>query len=331
MKKSENKYKLVELFSGAGGMSTGFKMAGYDVLLGVDHIPKFCETFEKNDKKAICKDIRELTIEDIRKEIGDVKVHVVSGGPPCQGFSHAGRRDQKDPRNSLFMDFVRIVAGLGPDVFVMENVPGILTMKTMNGELVKDIIFAEFKKIRYQVEVKKLLACDYGVPQKRKRVIFIGTRLNKEITFPEPTHSKDPIIKPDGTKTEKWVGVSRVLLPREKVDESFFHSPRMIEGINRRKKANEKRGAGFGAQFLRPDEPSFTISARYWKDGSDALVKYSETEMRMLTPEEAAAIQTFPKGYTFIGSKKDVYTQIGNAVPCLLAKAIAEEVKKILN
>jgi len=104
----------------------------------------------------------------------------------------------------------------------------------------------------------------------------------------------------------------------------------MIEGFFRRLKTNRENGQGFGAQFLRLDEPSFTISARYWKDGADALVKYSDNEIRMLTPEECAKVQTFPEGHIFIGSKREVYMQIGNAVPSLLANAIAEEIKKMM-
>ena len=325
------KRNVIDLFCGAGGLSTGFRMAGFDVILGVDNIPVFCETFEKNDHKSICGNIREISVEQIKKEIDNKKVDVVVGGPPCQGFSMAGRRDPKDPRNSLFMEFVRIVGGLKPEFFVMENVPGILTMKTQEGIFVKDIILKEFNKLGYRVEAKKLLAADYGVPQKRKRVVFIGTNTNKKINFPEPTHFKKPYKRIDGTITKKWVPVSSVIIPREKVDPKFFHTPKMIEGFFRRLEKHREKGNGFGAQFLRMDEPSFTISARYWKDGADALVKYSNKEIRMLSPEECAAIQTFPKDYKWSGSKKDIYTQIGNAVPCLLGKAIAEEIKKSLN
>jgi len=321
---------VIDLFCGAGGLSTGFRMAGFDVLLGIDNIPVFCETFRKNDKKAICGDIRDISVEEIKHEIGDVAVDVVIGGPPCQGFSHAGRRDTKDPRNSLFVEFVRIVNGLKPKFFVMENVPGILTMKTAEGESVRDIITREFKGIGYDVKVKKLLAADFGVPQKRKRVIFIGTNTEKPIMFPEPTHSKISKMRYDAVMIKKWVPVSNVLIPRNKVDKSFFHTKKMIKGFKRRKKMNKKNGKGFGAQYLKLDEPSYTISARYWKDGSDALVKYSETKIRMLTPDECAAIQTFPKDYKWTGSKRDIYTQIGNAVPCLLSKAVAEEIKKQL-
>ena len=230
----------------------------------------------------------------------------------------AGRRNSKDPRNSLFMEFVRFVKEIKPRYFVMENVPGILTMKIEKGYLVKNIIEHEFKKIGYSVISKKLNAADYGVPQKRKRVFFIGTNNDKQISFPDRTY------------TAKWISVNSVLLPKNQVSEEFFHSERMIAGFKKRKKFHEMKGNGFGAQYLKLNEPSYTISARYWKDGSDALVKYNEREIRMLTPKECAAIQTFPEDYKFAGSKREVYTQIGNAVPCLLAKSVAEEIKKLL-
>ena len=104
----------------------------------------------------------------------------------------------------------------------------------------------------------------------------------------------------------------------------------MIEGFIRRKKNNRKKGKGFGWQIINPEKPCYTISARYWKDGSDALVKYSDTEVRMLTEREVASIQSFPEDYEFCGSKKEKYIQVGNAVPCLMAKAIALELKKHL-
>ena len=329
---------VVDLFNGAGGMSTGFEMAGFEVALGVEYIPRFAETFALNHpkSKSLCIDIRELSNEHLLEHLDGKQIDVVTGGPPCQGFSGAGRRDPKDPRNSLFMDFVRVVKTIQPRYFVMENVPGILTMKNGNGDLVIEIIKQEFNKIGYYVEWKKLLAADYGVPQKRRRVIFIGCPFdeNKEplfpVIYPKQTHSEDGgsqmTLSSDVSPMERWVGAGTVLLSKEDAPEKSFHSQRMIDGFRRRKEKNKAKGKGFGWQIIDPDKPCYTISARYWKDGSDALIQYSENEVRMLTQGEAAAIQTFPENYQFCGSKKDVYMQIGNAVPCLLAKAIAESI-----
>ena len=332
--------QIVDLFSGAGGMSTGFEMAGFEVALGVEYIERFSETFAKNHPNAITlnKDIREVSEEEVLELLDGKKIDVVIGGPPCQGFSGAGRRDPKDPRNSLFMDFVRIVGALNPTYFVMENVPGILNMRNANDELVVEIIKNEFKKIGYFVEWRKLLAADYGVPQKRRRVIFIGCRLDSKtqlpimpIVYPKQTHTakveKISTLDVGLPKLKKWVGAGTVLLSKEDAPEKSFHTQKMIDGFRRRKARNKANGKGFGWQIIDPEKPCYTISARYWKDGSDALVMYSDTEVRMLTHGEAAAIQTFPKDYEFVGSKKEIWMQIGNAVPCLLAKAIATSLK----
>jgi DNA (cytosine-5)-methyltransferase 1 len=328
---------VVDLFSGAGGMSTGFEMAGYEVMMGIEYIQHFSDTFSINHPNSItiCNDIREVSCDEILEKLEGKEIDVVIGGPPCQGFSGAGRRDVKDPRNSLFMDFVRVVGAIKPKYFVMENVPGILNMKNEEGQKVIEIIRQEFNNIGYYVEWKKLLAADYGVPQKRRRVIFIGCPLDSDgkrpsipVNYPHPTHvEKIPdknALDVGNPSLQQWVGAGTVLLSKEDAPAKSFHTQKMIDGFRRRKERNKARGRGFGWQIIKPEKPCYTISARYWKDGSDALVQYSDNEVRMLTQGEAAAIQTFPKDYEFCGNKKEVWMQIGNAVPCLLAKAIAE-------
>lgn len=334
---------IVDLFSGAGGMSTGFEMAGFRVAMGIEYIPRFSETFATNHKDAvaICGDIREVENDQIVEKLDGQEIDVVVGGPPCQGFSRAGRRDEKDPRNSLFMDFVRVVGLLKPKYFVMENVPGILTMKNAKDELVINIIKAEFNKIGYYVEWKKLLAANYGVPQNRRRVIFLGTPMNEDgspshrISYPKITHVSpaklgQPTLDVGLPKLKPFVGVGKILQDEKKVDSAYFHTEAMVAGFKRRKAKNVAEGKGFGWQILNPEKPSYTLSARYWKDGSDAIVQHGN-RYRMLTLKEAAAIQSFPSDYEFCGSKKDIYTQIGNAVPCLLAKAIADELRSKLD
>ena len=218
----------------------------------------------------------------------------------------------------------------------MENVPGILTMKNSKDQLVIDIIKKEFNKIGYYVEWKKLMAADYGVPQARRRVIFMGTPLGKDkqpifpVKYPKQTHSKNggaqQTLSPDVKPMKRWVGAGSVLLSKEEAPKNSFHTQKMIDGFRRRKAENKAKGRGFGWQIIDPDKPCYTLSARYWKDGSDALIQYSENEVRMLTTQEAARIQSFPEGYEFSGNKREVFTQIGNAVPCLLAKAIADSI-----
>jgi len=331
---TSKKPTVIDLFCGAGGMSKGFEMAGFEVLLGVDKDRRCMETFRRNHPSAARNsetiDIRKVTASWIREKIGDRKIDVIIGGPPCQGFSMAGRRDPNDPRNSLFKHFVRLIRELQPEWFVMENVTGLLVTRTAGGEDVDTIIKNEFKKIKYRVERFKLNSANYGVPQKRIRIFYIGTNSRKPIRPPPPTHAETPNSTLYGPPLKKWVPVSKCLLPESEVGKSYYHSQKMIEGFKRRKERNIRNGKGFGWQILDPDKPSFTISARYWKDGADAIVMLAPNKTRMLTELECARIQSFPDDYIFVGSKKDRYRQIGNAVPPLLAKAIASEIKGML-
>jgi len=328
---SEKKPTVVDLFCGAGGLSKGFEMAGYEVVLGVEKDPVFMATFKKNHPSATLNgdhtDIRKLTKKTILGKVGKRKIDLVIGGPPCQGFSMAGRRDPKDPRNALFKHYVRLVRALKPSWFVMENVPGLLNAKTADGESVDSIIRGEFKKADYEVEPFILYAANYGVPQKRRRLFYIGTNTGMPITAPTPTHCENPVNTLSGPKLDKWVGVGEKLISEKDISPKYFHSQKMIDGFRERKERNKKNGKGFGWQILEMDKPSYTISARYWKDGADALVKYSEDRIRMLSEKECARIQSFPDDYEFLGNKRQRYTQIGNAVPPLLAKAIAIHLK----
>ena len=202
----KKEFQVLDLFAGAGGLSQGFKEAGFNIIAANEINPIFSKTYQTNhpETRLFTGDIRSISIEEFKNhcEIYNKKVDVIIGGPPCQGFSLAGRRDPSDPRNSLFMVFIRFINYFKPVYFVMENVPGILNMKTKEGELVREILFKEFRKIGYTVKAQKLHAADYGVPQKRKRVFFIGTNTDKQISFPDRTY-------PD-----KWVPVSSVLLSK---------------------------------------------------------------------------------------------------------------------
>lgn len=316
----KNKPKVVDLFSGAGGLTQGFVDAGFHILFGVEHDEHAAKTYSANfNHPMLNTDITKLDVDKLVEQYG--QSDIVIGGPPCQGFSMAGKRDNKDPRNSLFMDYLRFVKAFNPKYFVMENVPGILTMKTESGELVKNILESEVLKLGYKLKYKKLYAPDYGVPQKRKRVIFLGWKSDATEPFhPEPSHTK-----------ETYVCMKDVLLPRDQVDQKYYHSQKMITGFFERLKKNKEKGRGFGAQFIKDNEPCYTISARYYKDGCDALVKYSDTEIRKLTEKEAASVQTFPSTFVFPVSSMQTYKQIGNAVPCKLANAIATSILKSLN
>lgn len=305
---------VIDLFCGAGGMSTGFREAGFRVLLGIDNNPSSLATFAVNHPRAktMCADITKIDGKDIKKLLKREKIHVVVGGPPCQGFSVARKRNARDPRNNMPQEFLRIVGEMRPEWFVCENVVGILSAKSSDGTLVKDKFINKARKMGYQTKYRVLNASDFGVPQARRRVLFIGTSLNKPITFPSPNDIKSVIS-------------SKTLLKRQLVDQKYFFSKKLIRGFLRREKENRRRKLGFRWQFIKIGFPSYTIPARYWKDGANALIRYKDGTVRRLTEIECAKIQGFPNSYIFLGNRRETYEEIGNAVPPPLAAAVAKK------
>lgn len=179
---------LIDLFCGAGGLSGGLKQAGFNALVGVDFDPHALATYQANhlNAKALLADVTALSGKDLLTIAGTGEIDLVAGGPSCQGFSTHGKRKAEDPRNFLFREFVRIVDEVQPKFFLMENVRGLLTYS--KGHF-KQIIEESFSKIGYRVIFTSVCAADYGVPQMRHRIMFIGTRLRDvELSFPLPTH-----------------------------------------------------------------------------------------------------------------------------------------------
>jgi len=319
-----NKLTVLDLFCGCGGMSKGLTDAGLNIIAGIDIWDKAISNYKKNyTHNAVCADLTKLPPELLSKtyNINANSIDIIVGGPPCQSFSMAGRRDKNDPRNSLFMEYVKYLNYFNPKGFIMENVIGILSKKTENNEKVIDIIMTQLSN-NYNCVVCKLYASDFEVPQNRRRVIIIGIRKDLNILPKEP----ETILEAD-----KRIPVKTTLLKKEDVDKSYYLSKIAIEGIKNKKKKSLERGAGFGAQFLDLEKPSFTIPARYYKDGYDALVKYSDTEIRRLTVLELKRIQSFPDNYILEGSKRDVIMQIGNAVACRFAYHLGKYMIKLLS
>ena len=180
---------VIDLFCGAGGLSEGFEDAYFKIVAGNDIDKNMIASFKLNhpEAKSISGDISKIDVDELLNSIGKTKEEIVLviGGPPCQGFSTVGDRKEDDPRNRLFYEFIRLVREIKPKMFVMENVTGILTMK--KGE-VKKTIKKEFEALGYKVNIKILNAEDYGVPQKRRRVFFVGNLFGKDFDFPKPTH-----------------------------------------------------------------------------------------------------------------------------------------------
>lgn len=317
----DSKLKVIDLFCGCGGLTTGLEEAGLDVVAGIDIWNIAIESYKENHKHlAICEDIAKLSPSKFKSKYKITSVDIIVGGPPCQGFSIAGKRDKNDPRNSLFMEFHKYLKFFKPKAFIMENVMGILSMKTSKGILVIDIIM-ELLGEQYNCNINKLYASDFEVPQNRRRVIIIGIRKDLNII---PTE-----IKPYLT-TDKRIPVKTILEKRSSVDKKYFLSEKAITGIKNKKTKSKASGNGFGAQFLDINKPSYTIPARYWKDGYDALVKYDDDNIRRLTINELKKIQSFPDNYILKGTKKDIIMQIGNAVACKFAYHLGVYIKNIL-
>jgi len=304
---------VIDLFCGCGGMSKGLTDAGLNIIAGIDVWDKAVLSYNKNfTHKAYCEDLTQLSPEKFAELYNkdNKTVDVLVGGPPCQSFSIAGKRDKNDPRNALFMEYVKYLDYFKPKAFIMENVIGMLSKKTATSEKVIDIIMELLNK-EYNCIITKLYASDFEVPQNRRRVIIIGIRKDLDIYPKEP----EPIIK----SVEARIPVGTVLLRKEDVDIKNFLSEKALAGIANKKAVSKENGFGFGAQILDVTKPSYTIPARYWKDGYDALVKYNDKEIRRLTILELKRIQSFPDNYVIEGSKKDIIIQIGNAVACKFA------------
>ena len=202
------KNKIIDLFCGCGGLSKGFEMAGFETKIAIDMWSDAVETYNHNrtEKVAVCEDIHNWSNEflDSLKKDGDI-VGVI-GGPPCQGYSTVGTRDVNDPRNHLYKEYCRIVERIKPDFFVIENVKG---LTTLSGGAFKDDIKNRFEKIGYKVKFEILNAADFGVPQNRQRVFFVGM-LKPGFEFPKPLDYK--------VTTEEAIGDLPVLIGAEKID-----------------------------------------------------------------------------------------------------------------
>lgn len=311
--------RVLDLFCGCGGFSQGLTDAGLDVLLGIDIWDRAIETYTQNmPHPGLCRDLTVFSPEECATHLSS-PVDVIVGGPPCQSFSMAGRRDKNDPRGSLFMEYVRYISFFKPKAFLFENVVGILSQTTAGGEKVIDIILGLLSQ-DYECVCEAMYASDYEVPQNRRRVIILGIRRDLAWSIPP---SLPPIV------STRRIPVSTVLLPYAEADKTLFLSLKALDGIRRKRDRMKSEGKGFGAQFLDPTRPSFTIPSRYWKDGYDALVRYSDTEVRRLSIPEIQKIQTFPDGYRLSGSKKEQIIQLGNAVACRFAYHLGLHLRKL--
>lgn len=321
-----NGYNFVELFAGAGGLSCGITMAGFTPIASIEIMPEAVATYKYNfiEKKGFnetiaTRDIREEQVkQDLYNEVNNHHIHLITGGFPCQGFSMSGNRVITDPRNSLYLEMLKIVEHLQPEFVVCENVEGLRTM--LNGKIEKKII-EDYKNIGYDMNVTILNAADYGVAQTRRRVIFIGNRIGVKNYYPKP------LIKKENYKT---LGEEIARFMTMNNDPSINHiitkhSPDMAQRILECPEGKSLYNGYSDAWKKSPwNKPSCTVKENH------GGVNLHPKLPRVLTPRELAALQSFPDDFIFKGNKSKQLVQIGNAVPPLLGKAIGLAIVKSL-
>lgn len=341
---TDNKPKLIDLFCGCGGFSLGFERAGFEVLLGIDIWADALKTFAFNQRgcKTLLADLSLIHPSDTQSMLEGETVDVIIGGPPCQGFSVAGKRIVDDIRNKLYKNFVNFVAHFKPKAFVMENVPNILTI---GGGAIREAILDDFAALGYTIEYKIMTASDYGVPQNRRRAIFVGFRNGHHFEFPSPLESEkvtsseaisdlpehslddghDYVAEPMSDYQILMRKNSQVINNHQ----ATVHNPKTVEiislvpdGGNYKdlpEHLKDTRRVHIAWTRLNSNRPSFTIDT-----GHRHHFHYSYN--RIPTARESARIQSFPDDFFFTCSRTSQLKQIGNAVPPLLAEAIATSI-----
>lgn len=377
----------IDLFCGAGGITEGFREAGYTCLYGNDSMPEAIETFSLNHPEAWAEteDIETVEPSRVRRKLGLRKgtLDVLVGGPPCQGFSiNAPERFLSDNRNKLFKDYLRFLEEFEPKAFLFENVPGLLSLG--DGNVFRQIV-REFEEHGYQVSSKILFAAHYGVPQERWRLIILGSR-TAAIAPPQPTHyaTGRANFRSGGTMTFRLnLSDKDRLLPAVTVGEAISDLPRLamgegseIVGYTSEPQSDYSRAMRnpegitfnhFGAKLAKQniERMKYVTPGGSWRDiphqllpkgmqrarKSDHTKRYGRLrndglagtvmtkcdphwgtvflpdQERSLTVREAARFQSFPDFYRFVGPRVSQYEQVGNAVPVLLAKAIALQIR----
>ncbi|MEG4346153.1 DNA cytosine methyltransferase [Microcoleus sp. A003_D6] len=310
---SASDYRFVDLFCGAGGMTQGLLQAGFRPVASVEINPIASATHTKNfpDCHHFCDDIKNLNSQKLLAQIGSPEVHLVVGGPPCQGFSVAGKRDPNDPRNRLFREFVRIVSEIRPWYVVMENVPGILTIQK---GAVRQAICEAFEEIGYpHVSVAVLESAAYGVPQIRPRAIFIANRFGMPNPYPKPQ-----LLSEQYTPIESAIDNLPEYTRIPEINHEWTrHSAEYMERLAKVPPGGslyESYADAFKRQY--PGKPSMTVKENH---GGTHIHPYLN---RVISAREMARLQTFPDSFIFEGSMKKAMWQIGNAVPPRLAECL---------
>ncbi len=320
-KPEASKMTFVDLFCGAGGLSRGLEMSGLQGICGLDFFKEAGMTYQRNFHHPFVygditlQEIKENFYSTVKQQLNGRSLNIVAGGFPCQGFSMAGNRIIDDPRNSLYKEMLAIVDTLKPDFVICENVKGLRSM--LNGAVERKII-EDYKKIGYEMNVTTLCAADYYTPQKRERVIFIGNRIGLKNFHPKPMLNSSQYIT-------TGQAISDLVFHPE--DPEFNHVPtKHSDAMEKRiKECPEGKSLykGYSDAWKKCpwNEASCTIKENH------GGVNLHPKLPRVLTAREMARLQSFPDDFIFEGKKNKQLVQIGNAVPCLLGKAIGLAVR----
>lgn len=347
------KPKVVSLFSGCGGLDSGFKQSGYDIIWANDILKDACETYRFNIGNHIhCGDITAIDKKVIPR------ADVLIGGPPCQSFSLVGKRDPNDLRSNLVWSYLEVLENVKPKLFILENVTGLLSAKNSDGTKVLDNLIEALNNIGFETSVFKLNAADYGVPQKRLRLFIVGSK-KKKISEPQKTHEVGSwvsafealsdlsdtsdtgigkyIKNPDGEFQEMMrIGKNGKFdlhftpYASSKDKELIKHIPpggnytNVPDFIATTRILNFKKTGGRTTTYgrLSKENPSYTLNTHFNRLNVGCNIHYDKD--RLISLREGLRIQSFPDSFEIISSnKRNFYVQIGNAVPPLLAKAWA--------
>lgn len=307
-RKSNRLFSFIDLFAGIGGIRIGFEVNGGECVFTSEWDPHAQKTYQENFKEVPYGDITKISPEDIPS------FDVLLAGFPCQPFSQAGlKRGFEDTRGTLFFDIARIIEFHKPKVVFLENVRNLAGHD--KGNTLK-VILTTLENFGYKVHHKILNAKDFGLPQNRARIYIIGFLDEVDFIFPEPPKTKTRL----GDILDK------------NVDNKYTISDKLWEGHQRRKEEHKLKGNGFGySLFDENSEYTSTLSARYYKDGSEILIKQAGKNPRKLTPREASRLQGFPENYIIPVSDNQAYKQFGNSVAVPVIKLLAESILKVIN
>ncbi len=336
--------KVFDIFSGCGGASLGFQKAGFEIVGGIDIDADACNTFKNNlDVEPIIGDVRKIKWKKVLSNLGLERgeLDVMIGCPPCQGFTRLRSSVPDDPRNGLVLYYSKIVKYFLPKLIVFENVPGILNSKHRK---YFDTFLKEIRKLGYEYIYGTLNAADFGVPQIRKRVIVIATRLkNITLSLPEPT-----TVKKYKTVREAFKGLPPLKAGEECKRIPNHKAPRHTDRIMKIIKRIPKDGGSirdlpkkywlrchlnhnghkdvYGRLWL--DKPSPTITSGCLSASKGRYIH--PTQDRTITAREAARLQGFPDNFIFYGSLTSIAKQIGNSLPPPLAEAVAKHIFNLI-